>query len=154
VNAVFNGHVHVYERCYENGIHYAVLGIGGGPCYKLAEEKIDGYRNSFENTLGYARVTVNGDEAFMEVIKVANVSGYEVSYIYPPNTVFESVDLSPELLSLSTSLVATTNLIMPSVEQSLYIDDGLYDLVTVIASIGVDDSRGLDAYLWIKARME
>jgi predicted phosphodiesterase len=115
VNAVFNGHVHVYERYYENGIHYAVLGIGGGPCYMLAEEKIDGYRNSFENTLGYARVTVNGDKAFMEIIKVADVSGSNVTFLYPPNTVFERVDLGPEPLRSSVSLVATTNLTMSMV---------------------------------------
>jgi hypothetical protein len=199
VNAVFNGHVHVYERYYENGIHYAVLGIGGGPCYMLAEEKIDGYRNSLENTLGYARVTVDGDEAFMEIIKVADVSGSEVSYIYPPNTVFERVDLSPEPAWSNASLMATTNLIMPSIgidldrdtidygdispgessvvetvgitntgtididvslevdgvdataqdfyEQSLYIDDGLYDMAAVIASIEVDDSQNVDTRL-------
>jgi hypothetical protein len=115
VNAVFNGHVHVYERYYENNIHYAVLGIGGGPSYMLAEEKIEGYRNSFENTLGYARVTVNGNKTFMEMIKVADVSGSEVTYVYPPNTVFERVYLAPEQLSSNASLTATTNLIMPMV---------------------------------------
>jgi hypothetical protein len=115
VNAVFNGHVHVYERYYENNIHYAVLGIGGGPSYMLAEEKIDGYRNSFENTLGYARVTVNGDKAFMEIIKVADVSGSEVTYVYPPNTVFERINLAPEQLLSNSSLTATANLIMPMV---------------------------------------
>jgi hypothetical protein len=81
----------------------------------LAEEKMDGYRNSFENTLGYARVTVNGDKAFMEIIKVADVSGSEVTYIYPPNTVFERVDLSSEPLRQNASLMATTNLTMPMV---------------------------------------
>jgi predicted phosphodiesterase len=115
VNAVFNGHVHAYERCYENSIHYAVLGIGGGPNYLLAEEKIDGYRNSFENTLGYARVTVNGDKAFMEVIKVADISEGEVTYVYPPNTVFEKVNLSLDQLSSSTSLTATATLTMQMV---------------------------------------
>ena len=31
VDAVFNGHVHVYERYGENGIKYVVLGCGGAP---------------------------------------------------------------------------------------------------------------------------
>jgi hypothetical protein len=115
VNAVFNGHVHAYERCYENNIHYAVLGIGGGPSYMLAEEKIEGYRNSMENTLGYARVTVNGDKAFMEIIKVAEISGGEVTYVYPPNTVFEKINLALEQLSADASLAATANLVMPMV---------------------------------------
>jgi hypothetical protein len=91
------------------------MGIGGGPSYPLAEEKIDGYRNSLENTLGYARVTVNGDEAFMEIIKVANCSGTEVISLYPPNTVFETVNLGPEPLSSNTSLTATANLAMTMV---------------------------------------
>jgi len=115
VNAVFNGHVHVYERCCENNIHYAILGIGGGPCYMLAEEKIDGYRNSFENTLGYARVTVNGNKAFMEIIKVADISSGGVTYVYPPNTIFERVNLALEQFSSNTSLTATANLMMPMV---------------------------------------
>jgi 3',5'-cyclic AMP phosphodiesterase CpdA len=138
VDAVFNGHVHVYERYYENGIHYAVLGIGGGPCYMLAEEKIDGYRNSFENTLGYARVTVDGDEAFMEIIKVADVSGSEVTYIYPPNTVFERVDLSPEKPSSNAFLPVTTNLIMPSIGIELNRDSIDYGNVAPGESSGVE----------------
>jgi hypothetical protein len=117
VNAVFNGHVHAYERYWENGIHYAVLGTGGGPCYQLEEAKIVGYRNSFEYTLGYARVTVNGDEAFMDVIKVADISpdDGEVVQIYPPNTVFERVDLRPEPYAAEDSLTVTSNVVFPTV---------------------------------------
>jgi predicted phosphodiesterase len=115
VNAVFNGHVHAYERYYENGIHCTVLGIGGGPSYILAEEKIDGYRNSFENTLGYAKVTVNGDKAYMDVIKVADVSDTGVTHIYPPNTIFERVNLAPEQPSSKASLTATATLTVPMV---------------------------------------
>jgi hypothetical protein len=98
VNAVFNAHMHVYERCWENGIHYITLGNGGAPCYELAEEKIPGYRASLEHTLGYARITVDGDAAIMEVIKVADLSedNREVIYIYPPDTIFETVSLLPE----------------------------------------------------------
>jgi predicted phosphodiesterase len=119
VNAIFNGHVHAYERYYESGVNYAVLGIGGGPCYMLAEGKIDGYRNSLENTLGYAKVTVDGDQAFMEIIKVADVSGGEVTNIYPPNTVFERVDLSSEPAQSSASLMTTTYLTIPAVSIKL-----------------------------------
>jgi hypothetical protein len=199
VNAVFNGHVHAYERCYENNIHYAVLGIGGGPSYMLAEEKVDGYRNSFENTLGYARVTVNGDKAFMDVIKVADIANNEVTYVYPPNTVFERVNLAQESLSSISSLAATANLMMSMVgidldrdsidygdvapgtisavetvgitnvgtvdcvvslevvgadataqdfyEQSLYIDDSLYNIDAVIASVPFAGSMGVDTHL-------
>jgi predicted phosphodiesterase len=98
VNAVFSAHMHAYERYWENGIHYVVLGIGGAPSYELADEKIDGYRNSLEHALGYARITIDGDEASMEVIKVADLSvdNREVNNVYPPGTVFEAIDLSAE----------------------------------------------------------
>jgi hypothetical protein len=117
VNAVFNAHVHVYERYWENGIHYAVLGNGGAPCYLLAEEKIDGYRTSLEHTLGYAKITVNGDQAIMEVIMVAEISqnGQQVLQVYPPNTIFETVDLGPETQSDSNFLTVTTNLVIPGI---------------------------------------
>ncbi|CAD6494982.1 MAG: Calcineurin-like phosphoesterase [Candidatus Argoarchaeum ethanivorans] len=93
VDAVFNGHVHVYERYEENGIQYVVLGCGGAPLYSLAEEKIAGYQNSFEHALGYARITIEGDKATMDVIKVADISedNKAVTHIYPPDTVFETV---------------------------------------------------------------
>jgi hypothetical protein len=149
VNAVFNGHVHVYERCYENSIHYAVLGIGGGPCYMLPEEKIEGYRNSFENTLGYAKVTVNGNNAFMEIIKVADVSGSEVTFVYPPNTVFEKVNLNLEQLSSNASLTATTNLITSMVGIELDRDSIDYGDVapgesSVVESVGITNIGTLD----------
>jgi hypothetical protein len=149
VNAVFNGHVHAYERYYENGIHYAVLGIGGGPCYALAEEKIDGYRNSLENTLGYARVTVDGNRAFMEIIKVADVSGYEVTCIYPPNTVFERVDLSSEPLQPNASLIATTDVTMPMVGIELDRDSIDYGNVapgrsSVVETVGITNTGTVD----------
>jgi hypothetical protein len=98
INAVFSAHVHVYERYWENGIHYVVLGTGGAPSYELAEKKIDGYRSSLEHTLGYARVTVDGEQAVMEVIEVAELSSdnAEVVNIFPQDTVFETVSLLPE----------------------------------------------------------
>jgi hypothetical protein len=117
VNAVFSGHVHAYERYWENGIHYAVLGTGGGPCYKLEEAKIAGYRNSFEYTLAYARVTVDSDQAFMDIIKVADISpdNGEVLHIYPPDTVFERVNLQPEPFAAEASLLVTTRVALPTV---------------------------------------
>jgi predicted phosphodiesterase len=199
VSAVFNGHVHAYERYYENNIDYLVLGIGGGPSYKLADDKIEGYRNSLENTLGYARVTVNGGEASVEIIKVADVSSSGITYVYPPNTVFEKVNLSSESLSSSASLTATANLVLPmlgidldrsivdygdimpgensSVEtvgvtnigtidckvtlevkgansiaqdfykQALYVDNGIYDINAILASIPSKETVHIDTQL-------
>lgn len=96
VDAVFNSHVHVYERYEEKGIQYVVLGCGGAPLYSLAEEKIPGYQTSFEHTLGYARITIDGDNATIDVVKVADVSedNKEVTHIYPSHTIFERVVLN------------------------------------------------------------
>jgi hypothetical protein len=115
----------------------------------LAEEKIDGYRNSFENTIGYARVTVNGDKAFMEIIKVADVSGSEVTHIYPPNTIFERVDLSPESLLSNASLMATANLVMPMVGIELDRDSIDYGTLmlgrsSTVETVGVTNTGTVD----------
>jgi hypothetical protein len=124
VNAVFNAHVHAYERYWENGIYHVVLGTGGAPSYELADEKIDGYRNSFEHALGYAKITIDGDYASMEVIKVADLSAdnSEVINVYPPGTVFETVNLSPEGSDgegLTGALAARTNVIRRSIGLAL-----------------------------------
>jgi predicted phosphodiesterase len=125
VDAVFNGHVHAYERYKENGIQYVVLGCGGAPLYSLAEENMSGYQNSFEHTLGYAKITVERNTSTMDIIKVADISkdNKEVTYIYPKNTVFETVILggvspSPPL-SPSSSLTTHTNVKIPMIGISL-----------------------------------
>jgi predicted phosphodiesterase len=155
VNAVFNGHVHTYERSYQHGIYYAVLGIGGGPCYPLAEEKIDGYRSSFENTLGYARVNVNGDEASMDIIKVAEIHENEITQIYPPNTIFETVNLSQEPLASNTSLTATATLNIPMVGIDLNRDSIDYGDVapgenSKVETVGVTNVGTVDCAVFLE----
>lgn len=105
VDAVFNSHVHAYERYEEKGIQYMVLGCGGAPLYPLAEEKIPGYQNSFEHTLGYAKITIDDDNATIEVVQVADVSedNREVTQIYPPNTIFERVVLNQTTILAPTA---------------------------------------------------
>lgn len=95
VNAVFSAHVHAYEHFYENGIHYFTMGTGGAPFYPLAKQKPEGYRNSMENTLAYARVTVDDKygSALIEVIKVAEVDNGQIIR-YPPGTIAEMVVIS------------------------------------------------------------
>ncbi len=62
--------------------------------YSLAEEKIPGYQNSFEYALGYARITIDDDNATMDVIKVADISKVDGNVtLHPPNTIFETVVL-------------------------------------------------------------
>jgi hypothetical protein len=95
VNTVFNGHVHVYERYWENGIHYLVLGTGGGALGSLAVDKTAGYQNSMEHTLAYSLVTVEGENATAEIVKVADISedNLDVINLYPERAVFESIEL-------------------------------------------------------------
>lgn len=56
VLAVFQGHVHLYERDSAHGITYVTEARGGAPWYALAVEKIPEYRMSSEKTLGYSLV--------------------------------------------------------------------------------------------------
>ncbi|MBT8508660.1 hypothetical protein AZH53_09610 [Methanomicrobiaceae archaeon CYW5] len=100
VDMVMNGDVHAYERYFESGIMYTVMGTGGGPSYLLLdEEKIEGYRNSLELTLGYARVTIDpqAGTATVDVVPVAEISpdGSEVAYLYPEGSVYDTFVLGP-----------------------------------------------------------
>ena len=95
VLGVFSAHVHAYEHFYENGIHYATIGTGGAPFYPLAKKKPEGYRSSMENTLAYARVTVNikSGLALIEVIKVADIHDGQIM-MSPPGTIAERIIIS------------------------------------------------------------
>lgn len=97
VNAVWNGHIHAYERYLENNIMYMVMGIGGGPYGTLAKDKYAGYQNSLERGLGYAKVTVDPKAgiAKVEIIRVADISldGKEVTEL-PSGTVLETFILN------------------------------------------------------------
>jgi hypothetical protein len=95
VLAVFNGHVHAYERFLFNNTNYFVAGIGGAPSYNLATPRAEGSQNSLEYMIGYTRVTVDPATrtATAEVIRVADVSSdlKSLTVIYPQDTIFETV---------------------------------------------------------------
>ncbi len=95
VLAVFNGHVHAYERFFVDDIQYFVAGIGGGPSYNLATPRAAGSVTSLEYMIGYTRVTVDpaAYTATAEVIRVADVSSdlKSLTTVYPAGTVFETV---------------------------------------------------------------
>ena len=98
VDAVWNGHMHAYERYLEGGIQYLVMGTGGGPLYQLGEDRYDGYQNSLENCLAYAKVMVDpvGGTSTVDIIRVADVSldNSQVTTVYPQDTAFETVVLT------------------------------------------------------------
>ncbi|MCK9591299.1 MAG: PKD domain-containing protein, partial [Methanoregula sp.] len=102
VLAVFNGHIHAYERLFVNDTNYFVAGIGGGPSYNLATPRYAASQNSLEYMIGYIRVTVDpaARTATAQVIRVADVSTdlKTLTNVYPAGTVFETVVMSlPEL---------------------------------------------------------
>jgi hypothetical protein len=51
----------------------------------------------------------------MEVIKVADIYENEVTQIYPPNTILETVNLAQESVASTPSITATATLNMPMV---------------------------------------
>ncbi len=112
VLAVFNGHVHAYERFLVNHIHYFVSGTGGGPAYNLATPRAEGSQNSLEYALAYIKVTVDpvAKTATAEVIRVADVSAdlKSITTVYPPGTVFETVVMSLNSPPVIDSITAPT----------------------------------------------
>ncbi len=107
VDAVWNGHIHVYERYLENGIMYIVGGTGGGPYGTLETPKSPGYQNSLERSLGYSKVTVDPGmgTAAIQFIRVADISidGKQVTLL-PPGSVFDTYALSsPPLIGMADS---------------------------------------------------
>lgn len=98
VTAVFQGHVHAYERDVSGGVTYITEGRGGSPFYALNGTKIPAYNASRENSLGYTRIDldpVHGIARFT-VIEVADFAddGTTLSTLSPPGTVVERFDLS------------------------------------------------------------
>jgi len=72
VNAVFAGHCHQYERLVEDGVNYIVTGGGGAPLTGFVAHPIAGSVRHVSE-LHYMRVTIDGDEATIEMIPVASV---------------------------------------------------------------------------------
>jgi predicted phosphodiesterase len=98
VPAVFQGHVHVYERDRDGGIEYITDGRAGGPPYSFGPERIPGYRAGIEDTLGYSRVTVMSPvlPALLEVVRVADLRDGKVIPVPPGEEVVERVTLVPQ----------------------------------------------------------
>jgi len=105
VLAVFNGHVHAYERLVVNDTTYFVAGIGGGPSYNLADPRYEASVNSLEYMIGYTRITIDpvARTATAEVIRVADVSSdlKTLTMEYPPNTIFETVVMDLPVLPVT-----------------------------------------------------
>ncbi|MFP3953775.1 MAG: metallophosphoesterase [Candidatus Acetothermia bacterium] len=76
VDLVFSGHIHSYERSVEDGITYIVTGGGGAPTGNL-ESRFDFSRVAISHTLHYIRVNLDGGQATVQAVKVADLEeGY------------------------------------------------------------------------------
>jgi hypothetical protein len=98
VTAVFQGHVHAYERDISAGVTYITEARGGAPFYTLNETRIPEYAMSRENSLGYTRIDLDPGKgvAMVTVIQVAEFAGNGTSLLTltPEGTVVEKFDLS------------------------------------------------------------
>ncbi|QSZ68174.1 PKD domain-containing protein [Methanofollis aquaemaris] len=116
--AVFNGHVHSYQRHLANGTQFIIAATGGGMQYELEDEKKPEYQAGMEYILGYERVTVDpaNETVTMEFVPVADISedNREVAGIRPPGEVFDRVviggaggpDLAPVTITTDGPAVA------------------------------------------------
>ncbi len=59
VDIVFNGHSHVYERYYHNGIYYIVTGGGGAPLHSLVTDNKEPIREFGESTYHHCVIDVD-----------------------------------------------------------------------------------------------
>lgn len=119
--AIFNGHVHSYQRHADNGTQFLTVATGGGMQYELNEEKEPEYQAGMEYILGYERVTVDPVNATvtMEFVPVADITdgGKKVGDIRPPGEVFDrvviggagGVDLAPVKITTDGPAVAGEN---------------------------------------------
>jgi hypothetical protein len=98
VHMVFSSHVHAFEQVEREDITYITEARGGAPAYPLNEQRIPGSVRSYENTLGYSRITVNPrtHEILTEVVRVADVSPdlRSVTRVYPDRIVDARIRIS------------------------------------------------------------
>jgi predicted phosphodiesterase len=94
IRAVFQGHVHLYERDQAGGIQYITDARGGAPPYRFGGGTIPEYENGLQDSLGYSRIRVPSPDlpAILEVIRVADLRDGEV-VLQPPGVVVERVRL-------------------------------------------------------------
>jgi predicted phosphodiesterase len=95
VMAVFQGHVHLYERDMTAGIQFLTDGRGGAPPYPFGAGRDPGYQYGVENTLGYTRVSTMSPDlpARVEVVQVADLKDGRV-ILSPPGKVVEQIMLT------------------------------------------------------------
>jgi len=74
---IFSGHCHNYERYVSNNISYVVTGGGGAQQYKVIRDPDDFY-NELGDTYHYTKITVFEDRLDFEMVKLVNLTNWEV----------------------------------------------------------------------------
>lgn len=73
VDISFNGHDHIYERSYKDGVYYLTVGSSGAPLY--AKESTNRYSQIFVADYSFAVITATKDDM---AVNIYNPSGKEL----------------------------------------------------------------------------
>ena len=74
VDMVFNGHDHIYERSFSNGIWYIVTGGGGAPL-RSTDDTVNPQQVYVESALHFCKLRIDGDQIDFEMIRVDGTVG-------------------------------------------------------------------------------
>lgn len=70
VDIVFNGHQHLYERSYRNGIYHVVTGGGGAPLYATQRKYDNPFSQKMTSVLHFCLIKREGDSLLVKVLDV------------------------------------------------------------------------------------
>ncbi len=70
VDAVFSGHVHMYERLLVNGIYYFVTGGGGAPLHNVGDKSV--YSQKVLKTFHFCELTIINNKLHISVFDSDN----------------------------------------------------------------------------------
>jgi 3',5'-cyclic AMP phosphodiesterase CpdA len=73
MNLVYNGHDHIYERSYVDGVYYIVNGMGGGNFYSFIANPVAGSQFRYNATHGAVRLEVTQNRLIHRFVDVNNV---------------------------------------------------------------------------------
>lgn len=96
VDAVFNGHIHSYERYYKDGIQFITTAGGGSKLNELhTAEPLPWNKFELLRNLNYVNVDVNQNKAIFTVYSVAYAPSKDTPEIYyPTNEIVEQFEVT------------------------------------------------------------
>jgi hypothetical protein len=82
VDIVFNGHDHIYERSFSNGIWYIVTGGGGAPL-RSVDQNPNPQQIYAEKTLHFCKLRIDGAQIALEMIRADGTVGDAMTITEP-----------------------------------------------------------------------